>query len=285
MDAAGPDVPEPPQTFDRSDPVDVCDRWTLDRGDLREGAWSGDVETCNAGELESVGRENTLRQVNLLRWLAGLNDDIDTSDGRDASAQECALMSHANDALNHGPPPSWTCYSSDGAGAAGMSNLSPTPAVEAIGLYMDDPGNSTTLGHRRWILSDSLGPIGIGSTDRYSCLHVISGSGTQRSEWTAWPAPGPFPIGAMRMSWSSVDENGWSIQSDTIGLGSAEVTVLEDGVERPVRVTNLEAGYGSTSAISFAPDGWQSRAGSTYTVQVDRVASPFSYEVAMLDCD
>ena len=42
---------------------------------------------------------------------------------------------------------------------------------------MVDSGNATTIGHRRWILSNSLGPIGIGGTDRASCMWTLSGTG------------------------------------------------------------------------------------------------------------
>ena len=282
---AEPDTPPPPRTFDRSVAADVCERWHVDRGDLREGAWSGDAATCSPGDMDALGRENTLRQVNLVRWLAWLNDDIDDDDDRNGASQACALVTHANDFLSHEPSPDSRCYTPAGAAEAGRSNLSPTPSVEAIDLYMADPGNSTTLGHRRWILSDTLGPIGIGSTSTYSCLGVIGGWGTHRSEWTAWPSPGPFPIQAMNVSWSSVDDNGWSLQSESMNLNRAEVTILEDGRERPVVVNVLAPGYGSASAISIIPDGWRSRGGATYTVQVDGVSAPFEYEVQMLSCD
>lgn len=274
----------PPGPLERAVAADVCERWRLDRADLREGTWSGETAACSPGELDQLGRDNTLRQVNLMRWLAWLDDDVEEDASRRSGAQACALISHANGGLSHNPPPSSRCYSADGAREAGASNLSPTPGVEAIDLYMSDPGNETTLGHRRWILSDSLETVGLGSTSGYSCLGVIGGFASGSSDWTAWPAPGPFPIQAINVSWSSVDDNGWSLQSDRLNLGRAEITVLEDGVERPVRVTSLLGGYGSAYAISIIPDGWRSRAGSTYTVEVGGVASPFSYEIDMIDC-
>jgi len=105
-------------------------------------------------------------------------------------------MMDANDALSHGPPPDWACYTDLGAEGAGNSNIAGNAAVAAVAVYMLDPGNATTLGHRRWLLSNSLGPTGIGSTDTFSCLWTVGGTGAAGREWMAWPPPGPFPIEA-----------------------------------------------------------------------------------------
>ncbi len=156
----------------------------------------------------------------------------------------------------------------------------------SVDLYMVDPGNSTTLGHRRWILSNSTGPVGLGSTDSYSCMWVIGGSGAGATEWTAWPSPGPFPLEAISpLGFASLDETGWSVQSDTIDLNGANVTITADGEARPVSVTNLAGGYGSSSAISMIPMGWTAQADTTYHVRVDGVAGgPIEYDVQIVDC-
>ncbi|HET6584548.1 MAG TPA: CAP domain-containing protein, partial [Nannocystaceae bacterium] len=155
---------------------EMCMRWNADRSDLDEGTWSGSVASCTPGDITASARENALRVTNLYRWLADL-PPIETDPARDQLAQACALMMDANDQLSHDPPGSWTCYSDDGADAAGSSNIASTAAVYAVDLYMVDPGNPTTLGHRRWILSNSIGPTGIGSTSDYSCMWTLGGSG------------------------------------------------------------------------------------------------------------
>src|SRR4029078_7326739 len=89
-----------------------------------------------------------------------------TDPNKDMMDQQCALMQRANNMLSHTPPTTWTCYTQAGADASGSSNISSGQAVSSVDSYMIDPGNPTTIGHRRWILSNSLGPIGIGGTDR-----------------------------------------------------------------------------------------------------------------------
>jgi hypothetical protein len=262
----------------------LCQEWNQVRAGLDYGTWTGSVAGCDAGSYSRGGIDSTLELVNLYRSWAGL-PSVSDSDSRNAAAQECALMQHAAGYLNHYPQPSAPCYSEGGASAAGQSNLSATDSVEAVDLYMEDPGNSTTLGHRRWILSNGLGPIGVGSTDSYSCMWVLYGSGSGSNRWTAWPAPGLFPMQALDASWSSVDDNGWSVQSDSINLNNAQVSVSVGEVNKPVSVTSLLANYGSSYAISIIPQGWESQAGVTYSVDITGSSENISYEVTIVDCD
>lgn len=261
----------------------MCMRWNSDRADLDEGTWSGSVASCDPGDMSAMARENALRVTNLYRWLADL-PPIETDPARDQLAQACALMMDANDQLSHSPPASWTCYSGDGVEAAGNSNLASTAGVYAVDLYMVDPGNPTTLGHRRWILSNSIGPTGLGSTSDYSCMWTLGGANDVGAEWTAWPPPGPFPFAASQLSFSSMDETGWSVQSDTIDLSVAQVEITAGGNPMPVGITVLAGGYGSDSAISMIPQGWMMTPGTSYHVRIDGIGQTIEYDVDVVDC-
>lgn len=267
-------------------PANTCARWKADTAGLSEGTWSGSVASCTVGDISADGRANALRMVNLMRWLADL-PAVTTDDASNQQAQACALMMTANDDLSHDPPMSWDCYSSMGASGAGSSNISSAPGVESVLMYMVDPGNATTLGHRRWILSNGLGPIGLGSAgeDGASCMRVFDGKGQAKKAWTAWPPPGAFPIQAYRDRFNrTLDETGWSIQSDS-DLSAAEVTITSGGQARPVTVSELQPNYGARDAISIIPSGWEASAGSSYSVNVTGVAMPIQYEVQLIDCD
>ena len=262
----------------------TCKAWNLARRDLREAAWTGDVDTCDAGDVDAAGRTRALGLVNLYRTMAGLPTVTDDAAKND-TAQDCALMMHANNTLSHTPPSSWACYSDSGATGAGRSNIATGPGVMAVDMYMQDWGNDSTIGHRRWILSNSLGPIGLGSTSEFSCMYVIYGSGAAAKPWTAWPPPGPFPIQGVEMSFVPLDETGWTVQSDSIDLSAATVTITrDDGKDMPVTLSVLLSGYGSTWAIRFLPRSWTSEVGRTYTVSVGNIAQPFSYDVEIVDC-
>ncbi|MBX7080533.1 MAG: CAP domain-containing protein [Nannocystaceae bacterium] len=264
------------------DAAAMCMRWLSDRADLSEGAWSGDVASCDPGDVPADARDRALGVLNLYRWLADL-PPITLDDTLNEKTQACALMMDANATLSHTPPTSWTCYSEVGAEAAGSSNIATTAGVASIDLYMMDPGNPDTIGHRRWILSNSIGPTGIGSTNGYSCLWTIGGSGAANAPWVAYPPPGPFPLSATTIGFANLDQTGWSIQSDTLDFTAATFTITRDGETLPVMQVPLLGGYGSTFATSLLPMGWTTTVGE-YHVVIEGVGEPITYDVQIVDC-
>jgi uncharacterized protein YkwD len=272
-------TPPPPS----GDAEEVCARWKADTANMSEGTWSGSVASCDPGDISAEGRENALRMLNLFRWLADL-PAIQTDPSLNQKAQACALIMRANNnQLSHTPPQSWTCWNQEGSDAAGSCNISSGPGVGSVKGYMIDMGNPTTIGHRRWILSNTIGPTGLGSTDGASCMWTM---GTSRAgkAWVAWPPAGVMPFQAMSDFWANTDSTGWTVQSDTINLSSAQVTVSSDGENLPVTVTQLSPWYGSSFAIRFNPQGWQSQAGKIYSVSVSGTTPPIEYQVEMANC-
>lgn len=273
-----------PSTGDPDEQAQLCARWQADRADLSEGAWDGGVNGCNQGTLGAAGHANALRLINLYRWIADL-PEVAEDGTRSDQAQACALMMDANDMLSHDPPMNWKCYTQAGHDAAMSSNISGGPGVAAIDQYMIDYGNETTMGHRRWILSNSLGPVGIGSTSEMSCLQVIGGGGDAGKEWMAWPSPGLVPYEALHVPtvpWSDVDQAGWTVQSDSIDVSAAQVTVTEGGMNRPVAVNGLGMYFGAMYAVRFVPQGWTVEAGRTYDVALS--VGGIQYSVTVVDC-
>ena len=197
---------------------------------------------------------------------------MQTEASRDAQAQACALMQDANGMLSHEPPMSWMCWTQQGADGSASSNISSGPGVSSVNAYMFDNGNETTFGHRRIVLSNQLGPIGLGSTGPggASCMQNFRGTGTANKAWMAWPSPGIIPLQAIRRSTnSSLDRTGWSVQSNTIDVTAATVTVTAGGVDQPVTKSNLTGSYGGARyAIRIVPNGWTTTAGQTYTVNL-----------------
>ena len=200
-------------------------------------------------------------------------------------------MIDANDQLDHAPPADWNCYTEDGMGTAGLSNISAGPGVQAVDQYMIDRGNETSMGHRRSILANDLGPIGLGSTlgtgnqafSSASCMYWIGGTGNAGKEWTAWPPPGEFPVEAVTLAEASIDETGWTIQSGSIDLSGAMVSIKDGGIDLPVTVNNLQI-WTTQTAISMVPDGWTTTVGHTYEVSVTGISSPINYQVRVVGC-
>ena len=268
-------------------PEGTCARWNADRADMSEGTWNGELASCDPGMISANAHDNALRLYNLYRWLAEL-PAVTTDPERDRKAQACALLMDANNQLSHDPPMDWTCWSDDAHEGASTSNISSGAGVGSVDGYMVDGGNEDTLGHRRWILSNSLGPIGLGSTGPMgaSCMQNLNGTGKAGKTWLAWPPPGPFPVQAVKPGrfGGSLDEVGWSIQSDSIDLNAGTVTVTSGGQDMPVNVAELPGGYGSRYALNIQPEGWTTTAGQTYAVSVSGTSTSISYEVQVVDC-
>jgi len=257
----------------------ICQRWTEDRADLAEGTWTGNAASCTPGELTGLGRPHALKLVNLYRFLAGM-PAVTEDPAMDSLAQGCALLQTANNALSHAPPTTWLCYTAEFGTAAGKSSISSGALVRAIdGFMAEDASNADTMGHRRWILANSLGPVGFGMA-KASCFYQVGGTGKANLPFVAWPPSGPIPITAITTT--KVDTTGWTIQSDTLNVNAGTVTVLDNGQPAAVTQTSLGADYGSKYAIRFLPSGWKTQAGHTYDVAVS--GTTISYQLQVLDC-
>ncbi|MEY4508346.1 MAG: hypothetical protein RLZZ450_468 [Pseudomonadota bacterium] len=263
---------------------DTCGRWKAARVSLDEGKWTGNAEACEAGDMSEDARTNALRLFNYYRTSVGLAAVTTTPEGN-RLAQNCALLMRANNTITHTPPDTFKCFTAEAAKTAGSSSLSSGPAVASVDGYMIDPGNPTTIGHRRWILSNMITEVGFGSADRFSCQYQPAKFRNPGGKaWVAWPS-GQTPKQSLGGGFSgSVDKNGWTVQSDTVNLASATVTVTSDGKDMPVTVTQLGGGYGSMYALRFNPTGWTSTAGVTYSVKLGGTSMPIEYDVTVVDC-
>ena len=267
---------------------DVCRRWVCDRADMSEGVSTGNVASCDPGDLLAPGRPNALKLVNLYRFLAGM-PAVTEDPTFDAAAQDCAIIQAAN-GLSHTPTSTDTCYNATGATASDRSSICGGQAVGCIDLYMDDSANATgpNFGHRTWILANSLGPVGFGSvgsggrTMTASCFYQVGGTGKAGVTWVAWPPPGPVPLQAFTAT--ELDKAGWSLQSDTINLNAATATVMDGATSEPVTVSTNLGSYGAKYAMGITPNGWTSQAGHSYVVTIGGTSTPISYTVQVVDC-
>ena len=291
---AGPQDTGPTGGADKDDPV--CKRWIADRADMVEGKWDGEFDKCTIGDIDDAGRTKALKILNLYRYLAGL-PEVKTDKELNEKAQKCAVLMAANDDLSHTPPKTWKCWTEDGFEAAEASNLSTAPGILAVDRFMIDEGqvNFKALGHRRGILGKQLGPVGLGSTNdtpdakgQASCMW-IHGKGDAKYEWMAWPPDGKIPYKAFwphkSKGHASLDDTGWSIQSDDIDFAKATIQVKAGLTELKVKTRVLDQNLSTKYAMAFAPDGWKTEAGTTYEVNVGGIPKPFTYFVKVLECE
>jgi hypothetical protein len=268
--------------------VEVCQRWTSDRLDLSEGASTANIPMCSMGTWNAPGPANSLKLVNLYRFLAAM-PAVTEDASYDGFAQACALLQAANSAsgLSHTPDASAPCYSQMAATGSAHSSICGGQGVACIDLYMSD-NNSAEMGHRRWLLANYLGPVGFGSVGTGgramtgSCFYQPQGTFNAHMAFVAWPPPGNVPLQAITTT--GADTAGWSIQSDTINLNSATATVTDATTNRPVTATALPQNFGSVYALRISPSGWTSQGGHDYAVSVTGTSTPINYTVHVVDC-
>lgn len=286
----------------------ACARWACARAELTPAAWDGDATTCAPGAIDLRARERALAVVNVYRALAGVHA-VEPEPRWDGPAQDCALLAHANRELSHAPPRDWSCWSERAARASAVSLVANRSAPLAIDPFIEDLGNEPTMVHRRWLLSEKVRRLGLGSTSGFACALVdgrawdapaktderasvgepdAGDAALQRRAlaappaWVAWPPPGHVPVEALERT--SVDRAGWTIQSSSLDLDGARVEVRVLGEARRIAVHPLERAMGSLTAIRFVPEGWSVEPDLRYDVRVVKGDVVIGYAVEPIDC-
>ncbi len=270
--------------------AEVCDRWNKDHQVTDSSPWTAGPSECDPGTLSQGGITDTLTRIGLYRWMCGLGP-VSDDPGLNQMDMYCAAVAAWNPPGvvpdPHHPPSSAKCYSSQGAQGAGQSNIAwgPGHPANAIDQFIEDWGNDTTFGHRRWILNPPLGPVGIGfyagggSYGSAECLAVFGSSGGGPTpKWVAFPPPGFVPISVV--SWA------WTLQAPGASQASLKVTRASDSTVLDFDKLPLLQGYGMYDAIAFRPKGWNPVAGEKYVVEYTGVsAGAISFELTPVTCN
>lgn len=244
------------------------------------------VAACEAGTPSPTLQEATLDLVNYFRAMSQVNP-VTFDPALSAKAQQAALMMYANQTLDHTPPASWSCYTAEGADAAGRSNLGLGYAgAEVIHGYMNDPGpGNTGAGHRWWLQRPSAQVMGSGMVGTANALWVV---GTEppvaASTYTGWPSAGFFP--------APLEPGGrWSFTAwdPDYDLSQATVTVTDDtGAAIPATAHPVES-WGSLVFEVGNPPNPVGTAAATYTVTITNIlvngapVAPHTYAVSLFN--
>ena len=264
--------------------------------------WTGNLATCDPGGTDAAFQDQVLLRINFFRAMAGIPAEITFNSTYSHKDQQAALMMSANSTLSHTPPSSWTCWTGEGAEAAGNSNLAlGNSGPDAIDAYIHDFGdNNRPVGHRRWLLYPQTRTMGTGDLpapddQHYSANAVWVFDGnysnprpTTRDGFVAWPPPGyvPAPILYPR----------WSFSLPNASFSGATVTLSSNGVPVPVSLEPLTANIGEPTLVWYPsaldptrPYTWPTPArDDVYTVHIEgarigNVASNFTYSVVVFD--
>lgn len=243
--------------------------------------YTSDPSTINPyyeGALTEEYLQDGLNSVNMVRYIAGLPDDIELDENYNELCQFGTVVLAANNKLTHYPTkPSdmsdeffrlgyaATTSSNIGAGHEGLSHFN-------ISCMNDsDSSNIDKLGHRRWLLYPDLKYVGMGSADRFYATRVFDWSRSEEInyDYISWPSKGAFPVEYFdkTQAWS-VTLNPQKYMSPLYSEVKVELTRVRDGkkwrLDSSIALSNGSdgnkdyfnvdnAGYGVDNCIIFRP--------------------------------
>ncbi|WP_273568922.1 CAP domain-containing protein [Maribacter halichondriae] len=230
------------------------DYYVASKSATEDNAWTGSEAACDPGSVPQSTKEKIFTRLAYFRKAAGLHNEITENLTKSDKAQRAALMMHANNTLDHFPPESWKCYSTEGKDGAGSSLLTMSKNAEAIDSYVRDYGaNNGPVGHRRWLLWPRLQEIGIGNTNVSNAIWVLGNAGnppTDAPDFIAWPPEGYVP--------NRVVYPRWSFSIKDADFTATQISMKDaDGNSISLSVEELDDAYGD-STIVWVPEGIES---------------------------
>ncbi|MEO0525679.1 MAG: CAP domain-containing protein [Bacteroidota bacterium] len=251
-----------------------------------DSPWTGDEPSCNPGEIPQETKDKIQMRLSYYRQAVGLNNTIAENPTKSTKAQQAALMMNSNNNLDHFPPNSWKCFTTDGSEGAGNSLLALSRNAEAIDAYIRDQGaNNFPVGHRRWLLWPRLQEIGIGNTDRSNAVWVLGNAGSvpaDNPEFIAWPPQGYTP--------NSLVFPRWSFSVANADFTTTSIAMKDENDQNiSLSIETLDNAFGDRTIV-WVPDGVTTNisADTSYTVSlqnviVDGESRNYEYEVILFD--
>lgn len=222
-----------------------------------------DQSTCDKIDPNPEDQTNSLKVINLFRWLAGLSNDVTYNDEWNELCQRTAHTIHnigivpSDHVINDRYlVPGYYCGDPKYKQVALDSLLSGNTATSFESTYklFKDEGshNDGVLGHRRYLLHPNLKTVGIGYypykeekmsgyyMQRTACnvlrikennnIQYIEKSVPDNLDFISWPSAGPFPIDHLPSNWHISHPSFRNVE-----LSDLEILVTgDDGIEMTI---------------------------------------------------
>ena len=198
--------------------------------------------------------------------MAGLPASVYLDPVDNWGSQQMAVIISANNALNHNPPASYTCYNTFAAGYAGGDQALGGDGAEATTLFIWDYGSKNNeVGHRRWLLYPpeivmGVGDVpGSGTNAAGNLTYVFDPASfgarpTTRQPYVAWPPEGFAPF--------QIIYPYWSFGLSNADLSAATVTMLSNGIPVSTVIQPYQTGFGENTLV-WVPMGLDATTGGT----------------------
>jgi len=251
--------------------------------------WTGEVPSCNAGNVYSFYNLSTVQTINYFRVMCGL-PELFLDNFYTQKCQESSLIMFANNILTHQPTNDLLCWTAFGAEAAASSNIGwgggPVGVLSCMneGVY----GNYE-VGHRRWFLFPPSISVGSGSVyesyyNGVNTIWVLTPFGIRPSlpEFVSWPSKGYVPYPVVFAKWS------FSLKGANFSQSSVKMKKIGGSSISLVRYP-LAYGYGDPTIVWLPSLAFnQGMSDKTYEVTIKDVnvggqIKNYIYRVTVID--
>ena len=273
------------RAFYEENPFDInyADVWTV----------TPDAKNNIAGKLSEETAENALNTLNFVRYIAGLEAEVEINSEYTEKIQAGTTILQAANQLSHTPTkPSFVSQEFYELGYSGTqhSNLGMPGdlAVTIIYGWMHDgdKDNIDRVGHRRWCLNPSMAETGFGHSGMFTGMYTLDFGleDIKLPSYVPWPAQ-TMPIDYFGGPWSV------SLNKDELKVpdkNALKVTMTKQGGDSIVlnsSCTNKSGKYfnystenmGMGPAIVFTPD-IRYAANDVVTVKIEGVQDKYGNE-------
>lgn len=253
-----------------------------------------DADNCFEGTLKSDEKIKVIAKLNLIRSIHGLQE-ISYNPDDEKYVQEAALITCANEQMNHQPTNNSKCFTQDGYKGCDESNLWIGSASQVYGWqsenmvidWLIDDGVET-LGHRRWLLNPFMRNAAFGRVDKVlsNGKHFTAGVMKVFDRLVYWPPfisniefvafpHGNYPSYAFKPDWylsfSLVADRETFWNNKNVDFSNSTIQMTDES-NNPVAVNSVSfntEGFGLPNIIQWKADGLQT--GKRYNVTVKRV--------------
>lgn len=265
----------------------------------------GTEKPYSLGKLSDETLQSAIKMLNQVRYIAGIQDNVELSDEYSQLAQAGSLANYINKKLSHYPekPDGMTdemyTLAQEGAGSSNIAmaswkNRSLNSTIVSGWMEDGDSSNIDRVGHRRWIINPSMGKTGFGAVSgkngTYSSVYSFDMSNTSATEYgVMWPAQN------MPASYFG-EEFPWSVSMGyAVDKSSINISLVRKNDGQTWNFSNSSAdgefyvnndNYGQEGCIIFRPgSGIEYKAGDIFKVEITGLKTPVSYTVSFFDLE
>lgn len=265
----------------------------------------GTEEPYSLGKLSDKTLQSAIKMLNQVRYIAGIQDNVELSDEYSQLAQAGSLANYINKKLSHSPQKpegmdnAMYELATRGAGSSNIAwaswdNCSLNYTIVSSWMEDGDSSNIDRVGHRRWIINPSMGKTGFGAVSgkngTYSSVYSFDRSNTSATEYgVMWPAQNmPVSYFGEEFPWSV--SMGYIVDKNSINIS---LTRKNDGKTWNFSNSSSDGefyvnndNYGQKGCIIFRPDSKiKYNAGDIFKVEINGLGTPVSYTVSFFDLE